>query len=235
MVTLDDGYRDNLSIGVPLFEARSVPFTLFAVSGFVKRTVVPSRFVLEAIIRKHNEIVIDGRRHVCGDTHTKALVYSGLTGRPISPRTVERLCADYEIDANSLMDGLFLSAEELRCVARSRLCTIGSHTVSHMQLRKAPASQLAAELRESKCALEEMTSRCVRYLAYPYGSVLAAGSREYRAACDEGYACAFTTLRAGIHRSSSRNIFGLPRVNVSYENTADVDAFAGWLDGFFRP
>ncbi len=57
--------------------------------------------------------------------------------------------------------------DQVREVANSRLGTIGSHTLSHADLRSLPAVSRLIELRESRRRLEEMTEREVDSFCYP--------------------------------------------------------------------
>jgi peptidoglycan/xylan/chitin deacetylase (PgdA/CDA1 family) len=67
-------------------------------------------------------------------------------------------------------------AHELRCLGWDELAAladrgweIGSHTVTHPRLTRLDDEQLAAELSESKRAVEEHLGGACRSLAYPYG------------------------------------------------------------------
>jgi len=64
---------------------------------------------------------------------------------------------------------------------------VGSHTVSHPDLRCVSPTTLEQELEQSKTLLEQRLQPRVDALAYPYGhfnaEVLAAASRYYRRAC----------------------------------------------------
>jgi peptidoglycan/xylan/chitin deacetylase (PgdA/CDA1 family) len=48
-ITFDDGYRDNLTVALPLLEKYSLPMTLFVVAGFVDRSGYLSRCELREI------------------------------------------------------------------------------------------------------------------------------------------------------------------------------------------
>lgn len=62
-----------------------------------------------------------------------------------------------------------MTAEELRVVAADPLVTVGSHTVNHVNLLEADPSRAAAELRESKTALEAVLEKPVESFSYPFG------------------------------------------------------------------
>jgi peptidoglycan/xylan/chitin deacetylase (PgdA/CDA1 family) len=62
-----------------------------------------------------------------------------------------------------------MDLDELGTLASSGLTDIGSHTVTHPDMRALSADQLDAELRQSRAALEEWSRRAVRSFAFPTG------------------------------------------------------------------
>ena len=68
---------------------------------------------------------------------------------------------------------------------------LGSHSLSHPDLRGLDDLSLARELAESKESLEAITGRSCTTLAYPYGLF---DARVERAAADAGYDLAFAWL-----------------------------------------
>jgi peptidoglycan/xylan/chitin deacetylase (PgdA/CDA1 family) len=64
--------------------------------------------------------------------------------------------------------GRMLTWDQVRDVADAGV-EVGAHSHSHAQLDQLADRALAAELRDSKTILEEVTARPVRTLAYPYG------------------------------------------------------------------
>ena len=109
----------------------------------------------------------------------------------------------------------FLSDSELKKLDMSPLCTIGSHTVTHPQLRLSKNSLW--ELSESKCYLEKLLGHSVDYFAYPYGRHSSVSQKVMREARDAGYKCALGTIFAVANDNSIKNVFYLPRVVVKSE------------------
>lgn len=87
-----------------------------------------------------------------------------------------------EGDAATLLD-----AEGVREL-RARGMSIGSHTMTHEDLRKLSDAELEAQLRDSKAALEEVLREPCRTLAYPYGLY---DDRVIAATARAGYELAF--------------------------------------------
>jgi peptidoglycan/xylan/chitin deacetylase (PgdA/CDA1 family) len=101
-LTFDDGFRDNLTVALPLLEKFNMPMTLFVTAGFI-----------------------------------------GKEG--------------------------YLSADELRQMARHPLVTIGAHGLTHAHFNELTHQQAQFELLESRRALEQITGKTVDLLAWPYG------------------------------------------------------------------
>ena len=68
---------------------------------------------------------------------------------------------------------------------------LGSHSLSHFDLRKLSDAELAAELSDSKQAVEAITGRPCRLFAYPYGLY---DDRVVEAVGTAGYELAFAWL-----------------------------------------
>jgi len=89
--------------------------------------------------------------------------------------------------ADGRPEGRLLNAAELREMHAGGM-EIGSHTVNHVRLPEASDGQLAAELADSRAALEDMLGAGIDSFAYPYGAwsdrcALAVKQAGYRAAC----------------------------------------------------
>lgn len=66
------------------------------------------------------------------------------------------------------LDG-YLSAEELREMARHPLITIGAHGLTHPHFNELTNGEALHELVESKKMLQEIVGGTVDYMAWPYG------------------------------------------------------------------
>ena len=101
-ITFDVGFRDNLTVALPLLEKFNMPMTLFVTVGFI-----------------------------------------GQEG--------------------------YLSADELRQMAKHPLVTIGAHGLTHVHFNELSSEQARFELTESRRVLEEITGMKVELMAWPYG------------------------------------------------------------------
>jgi peptidoglycan/xylan/chitin deacetylase (PgdA/CDA1 family) len=87
-------------------------------------------------------------------------------------------------------NGRLLDEAEARSLAASGM-ELGSHSLTHPDLRGLDDRALEREVRESKAAVEELTGRPCRTFAYPYGLH---DERVTQAVEAAGYELAFTWL-----------------------------------------
>lgn len=106
-----------------------------------------------------------------------------------------------------------LDADGLRAVAAQRI-EVGSHTVSHAQLTRAPESELEPEIAGSADLLERAGIPRPRVFSYPYGEwspAIAAVARQ------AGYEASFTVEPRAVTERSERH--ALPRIEVLASDT----------------
>lgn len=101
-ITFDDGYRNNLTVALPLLEKFSMPMTLFVIAG----------------------------------------------------------CVDAD---------RYLTADELRAMARHPLVTLGAHGLWHRHFNRLSHEEARFELIESRRLLEDITQMEIDLMAWPYG------------------------------------------------------------------
>ena len=121
-----------------------------------------------------------------------------------------------------------LTADELAAVAAAGL-DVGSHTVTHRWLPHLDAATVAAEVRESKAALEALLGRPVTSFAYPMGGWNAAVRDAVRAA---GYDCAVTVDRG---RNTARTDRWALRRAFAPPDPADLRRILAGAYTFLRP
>jgi peptidoglycan/xylan/chitin deacetylase (PgdA/CDA1 family) len=148
-LTFDDGFRNWLTVALPLLRSLDVPATFF---------VCPGLF---------------------GERHT-----------------------DVPGEAGALLE-----ADEVRALHDAGM-EIGSHTLSHPDLRGLDDAGLERELRDSKQAVEAVTGEPCQALAYPYGLY---DERVARAAERAGYEIAFGWLPGPWRRFEAPRLPAPPR------------------------
>jgi peptidoglycan/xylan/chitin deacetylase (PgdA/CDA1 family) len=226
LVTLDDGYCDNLTEGVPELERAGVRAALFVATSAVS---TGARFPWERLKR----IVEDPSRvslAVPGGGMI-ALDPGGARARRRAFRRLHRWLEQLPLEEREAVLALWESHRSPDArndgpldwngvrEAAARGLDMGSHTVRHLHLTRLGADALAAELVESRQRLEEELGRPIMALAYPSGDH---DARVVEAVERAGYHLAFTTAlgsnptgthplrvrRKGIGESSSETPWG---------------------------
>lgn len=205
IITLDDGYLDNLTIALPILEKHEVSATIFVTTGFVARTHVPMERVAALVANnlESNDVSVRYLLNKLGldikQYSEPESVYSALRGILKKCSVAQRIQYQTELievcgeDWEALLTDM-LTPEQVVELDKHPLISIGAHTVSHPNLRCAENDELNVELTESKKIMEEWIGRSVTEMAYPYG---ANDKRVRQAVAEAGYRRAYTTAPKG--------------------------------------
>jgi peptidoglycan/xylan/chitin deacetylase (PgdA/CDA1 family) len=220
VLTFDDGYRDNLSVALPILERYNAPFMMYVPTGAPTRSMQSWWLGLRKLFISRDKVTIDalGRQFHCSDIRSKISAFTEVVGWVHQDyRRGAALAPTFKqngISLAALNDEYFLDERELRSLARHPLASIGGHTTSHPALSTLDSSSARAELADNRSYLENLLQLPVRHLAYPYGTLRACGSREEQLAKEVGFQTAVTTGQKQLHNPMV-NRFALPRIGVS--------------------
>jgi peptidoglycan/xylan/chitin deacetylase (PgdA/CDA1 family) len=174
-VTFDDGYRDNLTVAVPILRRHRLPATVFVATGFLDGGRMWNDTVLEAVRRTQGDVLdlssIDlGVHRVAAPAERRAALRALLNRLKYLPhaertRIAERIGG---IAGADLPVNLMMSSREVRELADTGI-EIGGHTVSHPILAGLDAAQARREMAEGKERLEQIVGKPLRLFAYPNG------------------------------------------------------------------
>ncbi len=118
-------------------------------------------------------------------------------------------------DSGELRDEPKLSDEDVNELLASGRIELGSHTMTHLHMGRAPREVKLLELAASKQWLENRFGVTIRSFAYPFG-IYASGDPDL--VREAGYTNAVTTL-PGINDSETPNLYELRRVKVGGRET----------------
>lgn len=223
-ITADDGWRDNFTEALPVFEAYEAPFCVYIAPGLTSGSVAPWWEVLEEFVASRDRISVpieNGRIEIeCHDLSSKRKAADRLMNHLLA-HVADADQQDWlrEIGAISAEtydpSERFMTWDEIQEVQGHRLGTIGAHTVNHYNLSKLTTEEAAREILGSADAIEAKLGRRPRHLAFPYGSHRAAGAREAMLAHDVGFGSAVTTRHGVLHPDHAKHLHALPRVSVN--------------------
>jgi peptidoglycan/xylan/chitin deacetylase (PgdA/CDA1 family) len=225
-VTLDDGYRDNLVHGAPVFRAHDVPFTIYVSPGLTDGDADLWWQLLERIVEENDEISFetdDGRRTFASATaRDKHRAYAALMRYGLAEidedeqrAWTRRLCEAYGVDRDAHRRSELLAWHELQRIHAEPLGCIGAHTMNHFQLARLTPERAAEEIVRSRDVLAERLGERPRHFAYPYGGPAAAGAREAEIARQAGFVTAVTTRHGLLMPDHAGAMQALPRISVN--------------------
>ena len=219
IITFDDGYEDNFTYAYPILKKLEIPFTIYVSAGLVNegKTIWNYPLIIERIIRKNGELIINGQKYYCWMQEQKNETFgqlkSLLFSLPYEHLQEEFKCIFAPYIDESVFPNDTLSWEQIEELAREPLCTIGCHTMTHCRLTITDAVALEYELGESKRLLEHHIGKPVEHLSYPYGWKGDVSSEAKSYAPQAGYNTALISW-GGPVRKKDNDMFALKRIMI---------------------
>jgi peptidoglycan/xylan/chitin deacetylase (PgdA/CDA1 family) len=238
VLTFDDGFRDNLSVALPILEQFNTPFMMYIPTSALTRTMQSWWLALRELFRSRDRVTIDalGLRLECSDLRSKTSGLAQVTRWVHGDyHRVSTLLPDLRkagISFQELNERYFLDERQLQELARHPLASIGGHTTSHPALKNLDTASARAEITDNRTYLEDLLDLPVMHFAYPYGGSQSYGSREEELVNELGFRTAVTTRQDQIG-GSQPNYFALPRMVIGDFDTKS--SFQTRMSGVLRP
>jgi len=217
--TIDDGYIDNFTKALPVFERYNVPFSIFVATDFIDKKAILWWDSLEELILTHDIVTTsDGKEYPCTSYHQRWDSFRYLRERVLSLNQdnleveLKNLFSNYQIDWYAPVRQQAMSWEHVKKLSEHPLCIIGGHTVSHPALNKLSVEKAKCEIAEGIRRIEAVTQQKVSYFAYPYGTPNEIGDRECQIVKDCDMKLAFMAHQGCLTEENIKHFTHLPRV-----------------------
>ena len=218
--TLDDGYRDNLTVALPIFKKYGLPFTMYVTSAFLERRCDDYRWgQLRHLVMDNSMIDVDflEERLTTGSRFEKIQAYRKLNrwmkDGLLGASEFKSLFEMYRMTASDALERDALTTGELAAAARAEpLLEIGGHTTTHTRLALLDEAAALHDIRHNKTQLESIADREVRHFAYPFGDEASCGAREFQLANAAGFQTAVTTRIGNLFPEHAQHRWCLPRL-----------------------
>ena len=216
--TIDDGYLDNYTQALPVFERQHVPFAIFVATGFIDQKAILWWDILEELILENDSIKVKGNVYPCRSFHEKWDVFRILRERILcfEPKKLKESLEDffsyYNIDLYEPVRRQAMNWENVKAISQHPLCTIGGHTVSHTALNQLSEEEFRQEVLGGIEKLQAVTGKPIYHFAYPYGSPNEIGERDYQLISEFGFKTVFTSYGGCITNENKHHTTHLPRV-----------------------
>lgn len=217
-ITIDDGYLDNYTQALPVFERQQVPFTIFVATDFIDKKAILWWDILEDLILKNDSVIFGGDKYQCHTFQEKWDTFRILREKILHfdqtelEKGLKEAFAHYDIDWYEPVQRQTMSWEQIKEISQHPLCTIGGHTASHLALNKLSDQEFRQEVADGVAKLQTATGKTIHHFAYPYGSPNEIGEREYKLISEFNFKTVFTAYRGCITENNKHQITHLPRV-----------------------
>ena len=217
--TIDDGYLDNYTNALPVFEKYDVPFAIFVATDFIdKKAILWWDCVEELIMTNESVTTSDGKTYPCQTFQQRWNSFRYLRERVLNldqnclEQGLNEMFSQYAVDWYGPIKEKGMAWSQIKALADHPLCTIGGHTVSHPSLNKLSKEEAEHEIREGLERIAQVIQQPVRYFAYPYGTPHEIGEREFRIIESLGIQLAFMAHQGCVTKDNMKNVTRLPRV-----------------------
>ena len=222
--TIDDGYLDNYTQALPVFERQKVPFSVFVATDIIDKKAILWWDSLEDLLLSHDKIFLsDGTCYPCGSYQQRWDSFRLLRERILDfdqknlKSELTKMFSNYQIDWLEPVRQKGMSWSQITTLANHPLCTIGGHSVSHLALSKLSDNEVFYEIKDSIQKIEKEIGQPVRYFAFPYGTPNEVGNREFRIVEDLKVKLAFCACGGCLTNYNKSFKSHLPRV-FFYDN-----------------
>lgn len=184
-ITFDDGYLDNLHYALPILEELEIPATIFVSTGTINQDKELWWDELERLMLAGNDIppffrLVDDEFGCEWNTSTweyrencyRSLHY--LMRNFINPEKRENWIVQMwdwrQLRRNCKTDNLTLSPDDIKRVGKSKMVSVGAHTVSHPSLANLNKKMQECEIKQSIDKLSGILENKITLFSYPFGN-----------------------------------------------------------------
>ena len=217
-ITIDDGYLDNYTYALPIFERYHIPFAIFVATDFIDKKAILWWDSIEDLILHNTIIKTENGIYPCNTFQERWDTFRILREKILQldqiqlSKSLNQIFSNYIIDWYEPIREKAMNWDQIKELSQHPLCTIGGHTVSHPALNQLSDDVFRQEVRYGIEKLESVTGQKINHFAYPYGSPNEIGEREYRLIKEFNFKTAFIAYGGCITEENKNNITHLPRV-----------------------
>lgn len=217
VLTFDDGYRDFLTLGLPVFRAEGVCPSIFLTTGCMESGVplwpdLVREYVYGAEVPGNVTLPQEQVRIGGGPAaRISAVVRIIAFLKTLGPEERDAFLARLRGAPEPVQGAAMLSWDEVRTLAREKM-SLGAHTIHHAILSGLRAEDAEGEIRGSRDAIAAVTGEPVLTFAYPNGMFADYDQTHVQMLTDLGFTGAVTTER-GFNGAGS-DPFRLKRTGV---------------------
>ena len=177
-ITMDDGYEDNFTLGLPVLEKHGVPATIYIATGFIGTSDLLPMDAIDYALRNTGKGQLDwsflGREKIslgsyaerCRANIAVGKIFKSLQAEELDERLQElfdRLEVNRVVEDNGMLDW-----EQVLHLKQAGM-EIGSHGVTHRLMTRLSKAVARQELMTSRDEIFGRTGCTPEHFAYPNG------------------------------------------------------------------
>ena len=220
--TLDDGYKDNYELAYPIFKKYNVPFAIYITISSPESKAILWWYILEDLILSNESLKLcDGTTYECKSKEQKEDVFLQIRKIILDFKnenfldSLKKMFCYYEVDWFCKNRELCMDWEQIIELSKDELCTIAGHTKNHYVLNKLSKNEIADEIIGANELIEAKIDKKIEHFAYPFGSRVEIGQREFDIVKSLGFKTTTTTRRGTIYKEHKNYLECLPRIMLT--------------------
>ena len=222
-ITLDDGYLDNYTNGLPIFKAHNVPFCIYVATKMPQKEMFFWWYMIEDIVLQNDTVTLSNGTTFHCETKEKKEQLSlamrtevlGLPQKQLEDK-MTTLCRKYNIDIKAYNDTLPITWDAIKALRDEPLCTIGNHTHSHQAFSQCCKNDITSDIERAQKMMHKKTGIETRHFAFPYGTLPEVEYKHIYQLRQLGFQSAVTTYPESLNRFM--HTYALPRIAVTENN-----------------
>ncbi len=250
VITLDDGYRDNLTHALPILVKHGIPATIFLEAGAIDRRSLSWIHKFFFVDNRKGSVFLaeEYSKRTKGSRFSKKVEAAAVSGEnaeyavkkllKYEADVVERDRIIHEIfcslggNEKEILDSAYLDWDDVKTMLGQGI-SFGCHTMSHPILSTLARDKARAEIVESKMLMEEKLGIEVDSFAYPWGRMWDFNGETVDVLKKEGFKCALTMDEKAVLPGKC-DLFRLSRYPLAEGfSTADIVAEASGIYSLF--
>lgn len=220
--TLDDGYKDNYEIAYPIFKKHKIPFTIYLSTSFPENNALLWWYVLEDLILENDVLKLsNGRNFICQTKEQKENTFLKIREiilgfkKEFFLKSLHKLFENYTINWFSENTKFCMNWEQVTELSKDPLVIIAGHTKNHYALNQLSVKEVKSEILEANELIENKIGKKIEHFAYPFGSSIEIGQREFGVVKNLEFKTSTTTRIGNIYHEHRNYLECLPRIMLT--------------------